>query len=504
MSVINNILAKYLRLRMKRINDYIEKPEAIQRQRLEQLIRHARNTEWGKKHGYKDIKTAKQFREAVPIQDYESLKPFIQRMMLGEKNVLWHGAIRWFSKSSGTTSDKSKYIPVSWEHHRQCLMRGCWDTLSVYYDQNPNANLFKGKGIVMGGTWDHYGAYPKTKRGDVSALMLNNMPAIGKYFYTPDMETALMSEWEEKIEKMATITAQENVTNLGGVPTWTIVLFRRLLELQNKDNIHQIWPNLELYIHGGVSFTPYKEQFKQFLPDDKMTFLEIYNASEGYFAVQNDLTSDDMLLLLDNGIYYEFIPSSEWHSENPKAISINEVELNTNYAIVISTNSGLWRYVPGDTIKFTSKYPFKIKITGRTKHYINAFGEEVMIENTDKAIFETCKETNAIVKEYTVAPIYIQGKNKGGHEWLIEFEQHPENIERFAYILDENLQKINSDYEAKRYKNLALEQLIVRPMPQNTFYNWLKNKGKYGGQSKIPRLSNQRVIAEEILKYVGL
>ncbi len=502
MSITNNILSIYLRSRIKRIERYMSDPSESQDRWFSQLIRHGRNTTWGKLHDYKNIRNIQQFQEKVPIQDYESLFPSIEKMMLGEKNILWPGKIRWFSKSSGTTSNKSKFIPVSWEHHKSCLMKGCTDTLSIFYANHPNAQLFKGKGIVMGGAWEYSKACPKTKHGDVSAIMLNNMPAIAKYFYTPDMKTALMKDWEPKIRRMAEITSQENVTNLGGVPTWTIVLFRTILELTDKQHMLEVWPNLELYIHGGVSFTPYKEQFNSFFPNGQVVLQEIYNASEGYFSVQNEDGKDDMLLLLDNGVFYEFVPSEEWGKEQPKAVSLEDIEIGENYAIVISTNSGLWRYMPGDTVKFTSKYPFKIKITGRTKHFINAFGEEVMIENTDKALALTCQEFGASVDEYTVAPIYIEGTGKGGHEWLIEFETPPKKLDLFSEKLDLNLQQVNSDYEAKRFKNMALERLQIHSLPKGSFHKWLKGKGKYGGQNKVPRLANHRQYLEEILEVV--
>lgn len=501
MSVFNSIFKLYFKSSMSRIESFMENPHEVQRYWFEKLIRNARNTQWGKEHDYKSIKTHQDYTERVPVQNYESLKPYIEKMMYGQKNILWTGKTKWFSKSSGTTSDKSKFIPVSWEHHSKCLIQGTKDTLALYYHNNPKANIFSGKGIVMGGTWDYFKGYPKTRVGDVSALMLQNMPSYGKYFYTPDMETALMKDWEPKIRRMAEITSKQNVSNLGGVPTWTIVLFRTILELTGKSNILEVWPNLEIYIHGGVSFTPYRKQFESFLPSNQVNYLEIYNASEGYFSIQSDLEKDDMLLLLDNGIYYEFIPAEEWDKEYPKAIPLSEVELGKNYAIVISTNSGMWRYTPGDTIKFTSTTPYKIKVTGRTKHFINAFGEEVMIENTDRALANACRELGASVREYTVAPVYFKGDEKGGHEWLIEFDVPPKDVELFAEVLDKNLQNVNSDYEAKRYKNMALSRLIIRSLPKGTFFKWLKGKGKFGGQNKVPRLANHRQYLEEILAH---
>lgn len=311
-----------------------------------------------------------------------------------------------------------------------------------------------------------------------------------------------MPDFEEKIERMARQCSQQDVVMIGGVPTWTVVLFRKILELTGKSNMLEVWPNFQVYIHGGVSFTPYRDQFRQFLPSGQVSYQEIYNASEGYFAIQNDFESGDMLLLLDNGIYYEFIPMDQWHQPAPKAVPLEAVEVGKNYAIVISTNGGLWRYTPGDTVTFTSTFPYKIKITGRTRQFVNAFGEEVMVENTDRALAMTCAQTGAVVLEYTVAPVYFKGPGKGGHEWLVEFEKKPSDMQSFSSLLDQNLQKVNSDYEAKRYHNMALEQLQLRPMPRGTFHQWLKMKGKYGGQHKVPRLSNERKYVEDILEFL--
>ncbi len=490
-----------MKMRMPRIRRFMERPCETQEEWFQQLLRLARNTEWGREYGFKNIRNHKDWINRIPVQDYDSIKPYIERMMYGEKNVLWTGKVNWFSKSSGTTSDKSKYIPVSLDHHRLCLMRGGWDTQALYNLNHTNPKVFKnGKGVVMGGALEHFPEYPKTIRGDVSALMIQNMPGIAKYFMTPDVETALMSEWEAKIDKIARLSISENVTNLSGVPTWTIVLFRKILEMTGKENILEVWPNFEQYIHGGVSFTPYREQFKQFFPFDQVSYMEVYNASEGFFSASCDFRSDDMLLYVDHGIYYEFLPSEEWNKDFPNAIALSEVEIGKQYAIVISTNSGLWRYMPGDTVKFTSTSPYKIKVTGRTKHFINAFGEEVVIENTDTALALTCQQMDVKVKEYTVAPVYFEGHGKGGHEWLIEFEQQPRDLAQFTFFLDENLQMLNSDYEAKRYRNMALSQLVIRSLPKGSFYTWMKNRGKYGGQSKVPRLANHRKFVEEILE----
>ena len=498
----NTLFRRYLRFRMRHIRRYMADPHAVQEYWFERLLLTARDTEWGERYQYRSIKSYRQFAKRVPVQDYDSLKPFIQRMMMGEKDVLWSGRVSYFSKSSGTTNDKSKLIPVSSQNLKFCHIGGTWDTTAMYYDQRPDAELFQRKSILMGGNLKQYEGFPKTYFGDVSAVMIDQMPAVAKPFFTPDFETALLPDFEEKIERMARMCSQEDVVMIGGGPTWTVVLFRRILEVTGKKNMLEVWPNFQLYIHGGVSFTPYREQFKKFFPSENTDYQEIYNASEGYFGIQNDLRNDDMLLLLDNGVFYEFLPMEEWQKEQPRAIPLEAVELGKNYAIVISTNSGLWRYVPGDTVTFTSTAPYKIKITGRTRQFVNAFGEEVMVENTDRALAETCRATGVSVLEYTVAPIYFNGNQKGGHEWLVEFDKMPADLPAFRRQLDLNLQQINSDYEAKRYRNMALQPLQLRPMPSGTFYDWLKMKGKYGGQNKVPRLSNERKFVEEILAFL--
>jgi hypothetical protein len=502
MGLINLGFKLYLQTQMPRINRFISKPLETQERLFSELLQDARFTEIGRKYDFKTIKNAITFAERVPVGDYETHKNDINRMMHGEANVLWHGRTQWFSKSSGTTNDKSKFLPVSNENLQKCHIQGPTDSLALFYDRFPNARIFDGKGLIMGGAYSTFEPYPATKFGDVSSIMIDHIPDIAKKLvYTPSMDIALMPAFDEKIEKMAHYVINDDVTNIGGVPTWTTVLFQRMLEISGKSNILEIWPNLQVYFHGGVSFEPYKEQFKAFLPSEQVKYIEVYNASEGYFAVKSD-EKDDMLLLLDNGIYYEFLPVSEWDAENPKAIPLSEVEIGVNYATVISTNSGLWRYMTGDTVAFTSKFPFKIKITGRTKHFINAFGEEVMVANTDAALATTCHDLNALVREYTVAPIYFGNEgSKGGHQWLIEFEKAPLSLAQFEAVLDKNLQKINSDYEAKRFKNMALNPLQIHAVPKDTFYNWLRAKGRYGGQSKVPRLSNDRKILEDILHF---
>lgn len=501
---INKVFKWYYKQRYKGIRHFMEHPHKVQDRWFRQLIQTSKHTEWGQKYQFRTLKNYEDYAKRVPVQNYETLKPYIQRMMHGEKDVLWSGQVNWFSKSSGTTSDKSKYIPVTSRNLKKCHIRGTWDTMALFYHNHPKARQFECKSLVMGGSLERFQPYPKTLFGDVSAIMIHNMPLAGRPFYIPDFKTALLPNWEEKLELLAQASIREpNVVMVGGVPTWSVVLFRRILELTGKENMLEVWPNFQVYIHGGVSFLPYRKQFEAFFPSPEVHYQEIYNASEGFFAAQADLQADDMLLLLNNGVYYEFLPMEEWDKENPIAIPLWEVEAGKNYALVISTNSGLWRYSNGDTIMFTSTNPYKIKITGRTKQFVNAFGEEVMVENTDKALAITCQQLDTTVTEYTVAPIYFQGLEKGGHEWLIEFDIPPENLELFGITLDKNLQMINSDYEAKRYMGLALEQLRVHPVPHRTFIRWLHSKGKFGGQNKVPRLANHRQYVEEILDFLG-
>ncbi len=504
MRLFNKIGAKYFIKRYeKQVSPYIERPIEHQEQIFKSLMKSGRQTIWGKEHHYQDIKGYRQYTQQVPIQSYDSLKPYIERVMKGEHKVLWSSKINWFAKSSGTTSDKSKFIPVSKEALKESHIKGGKDILSIYCQNNPETNMFSGKGLVMGGSHQVNKLNKDTYYGDVSAVIINNLPFWSQLIKTPDLETALLADWEKKIDKMARITMEENVTNVVGVPTWTIVLFNKIIELTGKNNILEVWPELELYTHGGVSFKPYKEQFQSFIPSDLMKYVETYNASEGFFGIKENNTAEDMLLLTDHGIFYEFVPFEEIGSDNPNAIPLNEVEVDKNYAIVITTNSGLWRYMIGDTVKFTSTKPYKIVITGRTKSFINAFGEEVIEDNATKALLEACKQTGTKIKEYTAGPIYIEGQQKGGHEWLIEFETTPADMEFFTKILDQALQSINSDYEAKRFKNMALEMPKVHNLPEGTFYNWLKKKGKLGGQHKVPKLCNDRKYIDDILKLTG-
>jgi len=496
---VNSLIKWYLRQRLPRINDAINHPVEVQQKVFNNLIASAAQTELGKKYQYHSVQNYNDFKNRVPIQDYESLKPFIERMMKGEKNILWNSDVRWFAKSSGTTSDKSKFIPVSNESLNDCHYKAGLDVMAVYTEQFPDTEIFSGKGLVMGGSHEVSKLNEHIRYGDISAVMMQSMPMIGNYLKTPPLEVALMADWEKKIEKIIEITLKENVTHMVGVPTWTLVLIQEILKRTGKKELIEIWGNLELYIHGGVSFTPYDNQFRQFIKGSSMNYMETYNASEGFFGLQNNLSEKDLALMTDYGIFYEFIPAQNAEDENPIVISIEDIELGKNYAIVVSTNGGLWRYKIGDTVTFSSKYPFKFKITGRTKHFINAFGEEVMVDNTDRALAVACNKTGAVIKDYTVAPVYISSGNKGCHEWLIEFSNAPSDIELFTAELDKTLQSINSDYEAKRYKDIALSPPIIHTLPENTFYNWMKSKGKLGGQNKVPRLSNNRQYVEEIL-----
>jgi hypothetical protein len=421
--------------------------------------------------------------------------------MHGEENVLWPSEIRWFAKSSGTTNARSKFIPVSPEALEDCHYKGGKDLLSIYVNNYPETRLFTGKNLVIGGSQqvNQFNSNSKSFYGDVSAVLLKNLPLWAQLVRTPTMEIALMDEWEEKIEKMAQYTANEDVTSISGVPTWTIVLIQRIIEIKGAKNILDVWPNLEAFIHGAVSFTPYRELFQNMIPSRQMHYMETYNASEGFFGIQDRTDSFDMLLMLDYGIYYEFIPMDDWESDDPKTLSLDEVEVNQTYAMVITTNAGLWRYKIGDTIRFTSIDPYKIRIAGRTKHFINAFGEELIIENAVEAVAYACHKTYAEVTNFTAAPRYIEEGKKGSHEWAIEFSKDPDDPERFRTLLDERLREINSDYDAKRYKDIALEAPLVHLVAKGTFYNWMKKRGKLGGQHKVPRLANHREYLEDLM-----
>lgn len=501
MKIINSVVSWFLKKRMHQIELFMKYPHEVQQELFTKLISTAKNTEWGKNHNYAGIRNVEDFKKNVPIQTYESLRKDILRIKHGEQNILWPTDIKWFAKSSGTTSDKSKFIPVSKEALEECHYKGGKDMLTVYLSNYEDSELFAGKALVIGGSSQVNQFSSNSYYGDLSSIMLKNLPYWAEYARIPSIDIALMPEWEEKIEKMAKIGCEENVTTMLGVPTWNIVLIKRILEMTGKKNMLEVWPNFEMYAHGGVSFKPYKKTFKEFFPSEKVVYLENYNASEGFFGIQDRFNTkeDDMLLMLDYGIYYEFMPMEELGKDNPKTLSLSEVETGVNYALIISTNAGLWRYMIGDTITFTTLEPYRIQVSGRTKYYINAFGEEVIADNTDSAIENACKKTGALVEEYTVAPVFLGSQDKGCHEWIIEFERKPEDLDVFIDSLDNALKALNSDYEAKRYKDLALQRPSVHAAPKGTFYKWLKSKGKLGGQNKVPRLSNNRDVIESVL-----
>ena len=502
--VVHIVASWFLKRRIDQVQRFSRYPHEIQRFQFQQLLLRAQHTAWGRQYGYGELPSVDEFRQRVPISNYEQLFPFIERMMAGEPDVLWPGRVRWFAKSSGTTNDKSKYIPVTPESLEECHYKAGQDMLAMYLHNKPDSKLFSGKSLSIGGshTINQYNAH--ARYGDLSAVLLENLPKFYEFIRTPGKEVALMDTWEQKIEAMAREVIDEEVTAMAGVPTWTLVLINHMFKLRGIDsrNLLEIWPGLELYVHGGVNFDPYREQFEAIIPHEGMTYLNCYNASEGFFAVQDQLRADDMLLMLDYGVFYEFLPLEALGEDHPRTHTLDEVELDRNYAMVISTNGGLWRYLIGDTVTFTSLSPFKIRITGRTKHFINAFGEEVVVENAETAISEACRQTGAQVDDYTAAPIYLAGAKRGGHEWLIEFSRRPQDLGQFVRILDETLRAVNSDYDAKRQGDIALLAPRVQVLPNGTFHRWLKQRGKLGGQHKIPRLANHREYLEAILKLV--
>lgn len=500
--LFNSIASWLLRKRYHQIELFLKYPGDVQLEVLQQLTYFAKGTEVGKKYDFDSINGYRDFAERIPITQYEEIAPSIERNRLGEQNILWPTQIRWFAKSSGTTNAKSKFIPVSQEALEDCHYKSGKDLLCLYLNNNENSQLFTGKSLRLGGSKELY-EDNGTFFGDLSAILIDNMPLWAEYSSTPSSKVSLMAEWESKLEAIVSESINERVTSLAGVPSWMLVLLNAVLEKTGKNHLFEVWENLEVYFHGGVSFAPYEEQFKTLLPRKNFKYYEIYNASEGFFGIQDRNNADDLLLMLDYGIFYEFIPMDSFESQPWKAIPLWEVEIGVNYAMVITTNAGLWRYNIGDTVRFTSLKPYRIKISGRTKHHINAFGEELIIENAEEALRRVCIRTGAEIKEYTAAPIFMSGKEKGAHEWLIEFRKMPKDKDAFIHLLDEVLKELNSDYEAKRYNNITLRMPTLHIARENLFYDWLKSKNKLGGQHKIPRLSNSREYLDELLAMNG-
>lgn len=493
--------------RIKQIAKYADHSEMIQHDQFEKLINKAKNTEFGKQYGFgRPDFDYHRYSKDVPLSTYDEIKPWIERMLQGEKNVLWPGLCKWFAKSSGTTSDKSKYIPVTNYALKHTHFRGGTDSVVIYLKLNPASNLFKGKGLILGGSFaNDKNIAPGIKVGDLSACLIQNVTKPVNHIRTPHKKIALMPEWESKLKALTKHTMDVNVTSISGVPSWMMGVLKEVLKEKNAKDITEVWPNLEVFFHGGIAFGPYRAQYEKLIPSPNMHYLETYNASEGFFGIQSSWEDKAMQLVIDNRIFYEFIPMDEFCDDTAsmKAIPLKNVEIGKNYAMVITT-PGLWRYIIGDTVKFTQKDPYKFVITGRTKAFINAFGEELMVSNADEAIAMTCKQTDAQISDYTAAPTFAQDNRKARHSWIIEFSKLPEDIEQFADLLDQNLQKVNSDYEAKRYKGIFLDRLELTPAPVGTFNSWLKEKkGKLGGQIKIPRLSNERKYYEQLINIIN-
>ncbi|MBX0291910.1 GH3 auxin-responsive promoter family protein [Hymenobacter sp. HSC-4F20] len=503
--MISTVLTWAVQRRLASIEHIRRYPHEVQQQVLQELLRTARPTEWGQRYGFGEGLTAREFAQRVPISSYEELYPEIERVLRGEANVLWPGTVQWFAKSSGTTNARSKFIPVTRESLQEGHYRAGRDMTALATLHYPDVNILGGKTLSLGGTHGPNPFRPAdagSRVGDVSAVIMQNLPAWAEFVRTPPLELALLDEWEEKIARIARHVLTVDVRVLAGVPTWMIVLLRRVTELAGAASILDVWPRLGLFLHGAVAFGPYRELFRQLIPSSRMHYLEIYNASEGYLALQDEPDSEDLLLLLNHGIYYEFLPQDQWEAAEPRAVGLEDVQLGRSYALIISTNAGLWRYKIGDTVRFTSLAPYRIRISGRTKHFLNAFGEEVVVENADAAIAAACAATGTTVRDYTAAPIYFathDGGSRGGHQWVIEFTQPPADTSQFAEVLDTTLRQLNSDYDAKRHRDLALLPPHLTMAPAGTFEQWLAGRGKLGGQHKVPRLSNSRELLEELL-----
>lgn len=502
--VLNKFIIKLFGNRIKSLERLREKPEEAQNRIFSSLIKNGIQTKYGQEYKFGTIRGLDDYRKNVPVSDYSMLQPYINRMRSGESNVLWNSPVKWFAKSSGTTASKSKYIPVSRESLTDCHLLGSKDTTLQYLLNNPESKILLGKSLTLGGSRKIDEMNNRIRSGDLSAIMIHNSPWYAEFVRSPRRKIALIPDFDKKTMEIARYSSKQNITSFAGVPSWNLVLMNRILEYTQKSNLLELWPNLEVFFHGGVSFSPYIEQFRRIIPSDKMQYMETYNASEGFFAFQDDPKDTAMLLALDSGVFFEFMPVTELDKPSPSTYSVGEVKLDVNYALVISTNSGLWRYLIGDTVKFTSLYPHKIKITGRISHYINVFGEELIVANADEALKNACAQTEALVSEYTVAPVFMDASANGRHEWLVEFDKYPDSVEQFAEILDKALCAVNSDYEAKRHNNTTLLPLKLTVLPKNAFIKWMEAKGKIGGQNKIPRLSNTREYADQLLKIVNV
>lgn len=495
-SIVNKL---YFQTRRRELERYINKGEEMQHEILQYLVKRGKDTEYGRKYLFSTINNYNDFAQNIPLNTYEELKGYIDRMRHGERNILWPGQVKWYAKSSGTTNDKSKFIPITHEGLQNVHYQGGKDVLAYYLSNNPNSKLFSGKGLILGGSHSPNYNFSNSLVGDLSAILIENINPLANLVRVPSKEVALLSDFEVKRDRMAKEVISQNVTNISGVPSWMLSVLLRVMELSGKKHLQEVWPNLEVFFHGGISFTPYREQYEQLISKQDMQYMETYNASEGFFGIQDDPNDKSMSLMLDYGVYYEFLPMDEFESEKPNIVPLEGVEVGRNYAIIISTVCGLWRYEIGDTIQFTSVRPYKFVITGRTKYFINAFGEELIMDNAEKGIEAACKATGAQISDYTAAPIFMDSNAKCRHQWLIEFTKIPDSISDFERILDSKLQEINSDYEAKRFHDVTLQQLEVVVARKNLFNDWLKLKGKLGGQHKIPRLSNSRKNIDQML-----
>lgn len=504
MPIIPSVVKWLNTSRLDQIERFRKYPVETQNATLYKLLAKAATTEWGIKYNYASINSVKEYQNRFPVSTYEDMMPYVERLRKGESNLLWPGEIKWFAKSSGTTASKSKFIPMSREALEDCHYRAAKDILAIYTSLYPLTKIFSGKSLTLGGSHRINQFSNESLYGDLSAILIENAPSWVEIIRTPKQKIALLEDFEEKLELITRTCINENVTNISGVPSWYLVLIKMILAHTGKSNLLEVWPNIEVFFHGGISFTPYREQYKKLIPGEQMHYMETYNASEGFFGIQDEPDKTDMLLMLDYGIFYEFIPADQVGSDSAPAFTLEEVRTGVNYAIIISTNGGLWRYMMGDTIVFTSLFPFKFRISGRTKHFINVFGEEVIVDNAEKALNDACQKTGAIITEYTAGPVFMNTGSKGSHEWLIEFEKLPDDLASFTKILDDSLKEINSDYEAKRHKDLNLEMPVVRSVPAGTFNSWLKAKNKFGGQNKVPRLSNTREYIEDLYKIAGI